>query len=255
MPDPGYAGIGTSQLTPAAAGSGPAGVTTAGMNAAIAAAVGALPAAGITAAQAAAIADAQAAAAIAAQVPPLIPKATAMRMFSQNSVQSGDTLTATTAAEQTYASQYTIPANSLVVGQVIHVHGNGVYTTPTVNLVSQRARLRLGGATLVDSAAQLFPISLASCRYEFYMHFIVRSLGAAGTVEASGRLIFATSLTSAITILCGPSGTTAGDTGNPVTIDTTKDNLLTLSCQFGAAQSGNSNSLRELSAHTMKPAT
>lgn len=196
---------------------------------------------GQTAAQVAAIADTA-----------VSTKVTSARLYTQTTVMPGDTVSATTTAEQTFTSGMTIPAGSLAVGQSVILKGAGTYTTTAVLPPSQRARFRLGGALLVDAAAQMFPVSLAACRYRFEIQFIVRSLGTSGTVEAFGELTFATSLTTAIVVLCGPSGT-AGDAGNPVTVNTTVDMPLALSCQFGSVLGGNSNSLRQLSIHTLKP--
>lgn len=184
----------------------------------------------------------------------LLSKASSSRLYTQVAVMPGDTLTASTTAEQTFQSGMVVPGNTAVVGQAFIMKGAGTYTTNAVLPPTQRARARLGGSLLVDAAAQMFPVSLASCRYRFEIQFIVRSLGTSGTVEAFGELTFATSLTTAIVVLCGPSGV-AGDAGNPVTVNTTVDMPLTLSCQFGAVLAGNANSLRQLSVHTLKPVT
>lgn len=181
-------------------------------------------------------------------------KSTSSRLWSQMTPLTGDTLAASTTAEQTYASSFTVPANSLVVGQSIIIKGSGVYTTSALLPPTQRARVRLGGQILVDAAAQSFPISLASSRYMFDVHCIVRSLGVNGTVEAFGQLVFATSITNAVTVLAGPSGV-VGDAGNPVTVDTTQPLPITLSCQFGGVLGGNSNSMRQISVHTLRPVT
>ncbi len=181
-------------------------------------------------------------------------QSTSQRLYTQMVPQAGDTLSATTTAEQTYASTFTVPANSLVVGQSIIIKGSGVYTTSALVPPTQRARVRLGGQVLVDAAAQMFPVALASSRYMFDVHCIVRSLGVNGTVEAFGQLVFATSITNAITVLAGPSGV-VGDAGNPVTVNTTQPLPITLTCQFGAVLAGNSNSMRQISVHTLRPAT
>lgn len=179
---------------------------------------------------------------------------TSSRLYTQTTVMPGDTLYATTTGEQQFTSGMTVPANSLAVGQSIVMKGAGTYTTTTLLPPTQRARVRLGGNLLVDAAAQMFPVALAACRYRFDIQFIVRSLGVNGSVEAFGELTYATSLTNAIVVLAGPSGT-AGDAGNPVAVNTTVDLPLTLSCQFGAVLAGNQNSLRQLAVHTLRPVT
>lgn len=181
-------------------------------------------------------------------------RTTSSRLYTQTMVMPGDTLTATTTNEQTFTSGMTIPANSLVVGQSVILKGAGTFTTTALLPPTQRARVRLGGNLMVDAAAQSFPISLSACRYRFDVQLIVRALGVNGTVEAFGELTYATSLTNAIVVLAGPSGN-VGDSGNPVTVNTTIDLPLTLSCQFGAILGGNSNSLRQLAIHTLRPVT
>lgn len=182
-------------------------------------------------------------------------KSSSSRLFTQMMVAPGDLLTATTAAEQMYATSYTIPANSLIVGQELHVKGAGLYTTQALAAPSQRARLRLGGQTMVDSGPQNVLLSLTAARYVFDIRLLVRAVGQAGQIEAFGLLHFATSLATTVPVLGGPSGT-FGDAGNPVTVDTTQDMPLQLSCTFGFAStpaSANTNQMRQLSVHTLKP--
>lgn len=182
---------------------------------------------------------------------------TSSRLYTQMTVQAGDTLSASTTSEQAFASGYTIPANTLVVGQTIIVKGGGVYTTSALAPPTQRARLRAGnvgtGPVLVDAGAQSVLLSLSAARYVFEMTAIVRAVGVAGSIEAFGRLEYATSLGAAVPVLCGPSGT-LGDAGNPVTVDTTQPIALTLTCTFGAVLGGNQNSLRQLVIHSLRPA-
>lgn len=177
---------------------------------------------------------------------------TSSRLYTQPVPVAGDTLTASTTAEQPFASSYTIPANSLTLNQSIRVTGWGIYTTPALSVVTQRARLKAGTATLVDSGPQLFPVSLSALRYKFTLDLMVRAIGVNGSIEAMGELVFATSITAAITVLSGPSGA-ASDAGNPVTTDTTQPIPLTLTCTFGAALAGNSNSLRQMAVSTLRP--
>jgi hypothetical protein len=177
---------------------------------------------------------------------------TSSRLYTQMTPLAGDALTASTTAEQPFASSYTIPANSLTVGQSLHVRGAGVYTTSAILPPTQRARLKAGGVTLVDTGAVGVVIALSAARYMFDMTMIVRSIGVNGSVEAFGRLDFATTLTGVQTILAGPSGA-VGDSGNPVTIDTTQPLTISLSTTFGNVASGNANSLRQLSIHSLRP--
>lgn len=176
---------------------------------------------------------------------------TSQRLYTQPAVQTGDTLTATTTTEQPFASGMTVPANSLVVGQSITVKGTGVYTTSTLTPPTQRARLRVNNILMVDTGPLTFPVSLTAYRYWFELQFIVRATGTTGAVEASGKLDFA-NLTGVTTVIAGPNGS-GGDTGNPITINTTVDMPVALSVQFGAVLTGNSSSLRQLTMSSLKP--
>lgn len=178
---------------------------------------------------------------------------TSSRLWTMPSVQAGDTLVATTTSEQFYASGYVIPANSLTVGQSLTFKGSGIYTTTALLPPTQRARLRLGGQTMVDSGALSFPVSLSALRYWFEIQMVVRAVGASGAIESVGRLDFATSLSAALTVVGGPNGL-ASESGNPVTVDTTQPLPVQLSCTFGAVLAGNQNVLRQASLHSLRPA-
>lgn len=178
---------------------------------------------------------------------------TAMRLYTQSAVHTGDTLTATTTAEQFYASpSYSIPANTLMVGQSLHIKGSGVYTSSPILAPTQTARLWLGTAKMIDSGPLTFPVNLTTCRYTFDITMIVRATGTSGAIESYGQLTFATSLITAIPVIGGPSGT-ASDTGNPVAVNTTVDLPVRLSCQFGSATAGNANSMRQIVINSFKP--
>lgn len=180
--------------------------------------------------------------------------ATSQRLYSQMTPLAGDTLSAGTTAEQPFASNYTIPANSLVVGQELVMRGAGVYTSSALAPPTQRARLRTGasGPVFIDSGPVGVLLSLTSARYMFSMHLLVRSLGVNGTIEAFGRLEFAQTLSAATVVLCGPSGAVT-DAGNPVTVDTTQPIPLVLTTTYSYAAAGNSNSMRQISLSTLRP--
>ncbi len=192
-------------------------------------------------------------ASIAAQVAAMMPPATSRRIWSQASVQAGDFVTATTTAEQTFASRGQAPG-PLVVGEVLRLHGTGIFTTSTLVAPTQRARIRwgVGGPVLVDTGDLGMILGASAGRYWFDCQFVVRSIGTTGSVEAFGRIEFSNALFSTTAALVGPSGQYS-DTGNPVTVDTTQPMDLPFSVRFGSVTPNNSNSLRTSVLHDLRP--
>ncbi len=194
-------------------------------------------------------------ASIAAQAAAMMPPATSRRIWSQMSVQPGDIATATTTAEQTFTSRGQAPG-PLVVGEVLRLHGTGIFTTSALAPPTQRARVRWGngGPVLVDTGDLGLILGATAGRYWFDIQIIVRSIGTTGTVEAVGRIEFSNALFTTSTALVGPSGQYS-DTGNPVTVDTTQPMDLPFSVRFGGIATGNSNSLRTSVLHDLRPVT
>lgn len=214
--------------------------------------------AGQTAEQVTAAAQKAASDAVNAQVPALLlAKATSRRVWSQMSVQTGDTVNAATTNEQPFTSRGQIPG-PLVVGEVLRLHGGGTFTTSSLLTPTQRARIRwgVGGPVLMDTGNLAPLIGAAAGRYLFDVSLIVRSIGTSGTVEAYGSIKYANALFGTTEALCGPSGVFS-DAGNPVTVDTTQLLDLPLSVTFSAttATTTNTNTLRWSVLHDLKPVT
>lgn len=190
------------------------------------------------------------AAAVAAQI-----KSSKGTTYTQKTLKAGDTVQASAGTtEQYFASQYSIPANSLAVGDTINIQGGGVFSTTSLG-PNQRPRVRLGGVAVVDAGSLMLVLGQSNLRWRFNVILTVRSIGATGTVESTGNLFFNNATNGASAVYTAGPDPTAGALGNPVTVNTTNALTLALSTQFSAAMTGNSTSLRQLTVTVSKAGT
>lgn len=157
--------------------------------------------------------------------------------FSNVSVPGGNTV-ANTTSETAFASNFTIPANSLAVGQVIRVKAFGVYSTDTISAGNITLRVKFGSTTLCATAALTNVVSLTNQGWTLDALLIVDTTGATGTVEAQGMAFLTTAINTAMN-----AGMTNTST---VVVDTTANQTVQISVQWSAASANNSIVLRQL---------
>jgi hypothetical protein len=133
------------------------------------------------------------------------------------------TLFGTLVGSKTFAA-----ASFFVVGKKTPVEAWGVFGTTATP--TGRFRLKLGATTIIDSTAITLPNTVTNMWWHFKGTITCRSVGASGTVIASGVVYYG----AAGTLLHMPMVATAA-----VTVDTTASQILDLTFQWGASDALN----------------
>jgi len=130
--------------------------------------------------------------------------------------------------------QLSLPAGYLYIGQRIRLIGYGIFsTTGTPNLTLGGYYGGVAGTALATTGAVATGSAAASWPWRLQLEIYVRSLGASGTVWVNGLVFLGTSLT-ATSALWIPNSQT-----QPVTINTTTANALTIGATWGTASASN----------------
>lgn len=163
-------------------------------------------------------------------------------VYANTSVPGGNTIANTGGGTETaFASTYTIPANSLTVGQVIRLRTRGVYSTALV-APTIIGRVRFGGVagTLLITTGTVSALVGASSNlgWQADISITVNTIGGTGTMEVQGNLLFATAATAALTII--PVNLAA------IAVDTTSPSDLVMTVEWGTASVDNTITLRQM---------
>lgn len=157
-------------------------------------------------------------------------------VYANTDVPGGNTV-ASTAAETAFTSSYTIPAGTLGAGDVVVVRLTGLYGTnavpPTLTL-----KLKLGSTTMLSSGALTTVGAITAGGWTSDAHFVCQTAGASGTIEAQAFAEFSTAATTALTVNIKNSAA--------ITVDTTVDEALTVTAQWGTSDAANTITLREM---------
>jgi hypothetical protein len=140
----------------------------------------------------------------------------------------------TTLTDISPAPQCVLPANYLYAGQRLRITAYGIYSstgTPTLLLGGYYGGV--AGTLLAATAANAVASGAASDPWQLYLDIYVRSTGSSGTVWCNGLVNVGSSLTG-VTTYTIPSSQT-----QPITINTTTANALTVGAQWGTANSAN----------------
>lgn len=165
--------------------------------------------------------------------------------WAQSSVQGGDTVSGTT-SETIFASKpNTIPADGLVVGDVLRFLCSGIFSTQTLAVATFTLRVKLGTTDIMTvSGLSVGALALTNSPWVMTGELHVRSIGGSGSVEGSGS---ATLGTGAITQIASLVSSVS-----PVTIDTTADMQLQISAQMSNLTAGNSITLRRFMVEKLR---
>jgi hypothetical protein len=140
----------------------------------------------------------------------------------------------TSATDISPAPQLTLPAGYLYVGQRLRLVGYGIFsTTGTPNLTLGGYYGGVAGTLLAGTGTVATGNNAASWPWRLQLEIYVRSLGASGTVWCNGLVSLGTSLT-AMSQLWIPNSQT-----QPITINTTTANALTIGATWGTSSSSN----------------
>lgn len=157
---------------------------------------------------------------------------------------SVSTVSATT-TETAFANvTVTLPANYLQIGKTIRIKLWGLQTSSS-SPSTIRVRCRYGGVSgtiLVDTGTVTPTASLANALTIIDVIITCITIGTTGTVEVQGMITW-NSNAAPTNRGMGTGGTGAGNTG-VITINTTTQNDLVITCVFGATTTGNSLAIR-----------
>jgi hypothetical protein len=161
-------------------------------------------------------------------------------IYSTTSIPAGDTFTSGTGGTKVFASTYTIPANSLLVGDVIRLKARGVFTIGSSGVAWDMA-IKFGATTMIDTGTFTLPINQTNRGWEFEADFIVQTPGSGGlgSIEAQGKATFVTVGGGTFSVDPNPANVA------PIAIDLTIAQAITLTW-LGNVTAGNSITLREL---------
>lgn len=166
-------------------------------------------------------------------------------VYSDGTVPAGNTV-ANTVAETTFTSQYTLPAGTLAVGDVIRLFVSGVYSTnvvaPTIT-----TKIKIGSVVVATSGAITAIAAVTNGGFTGYCDFIVTNAGASGTGESQGYMEYATAATTALSVNLANTAAISG-------IDFTTNQTMTMTVQWSAANAANTVTVRQASVYVGKVA-
>lgn len=142
-------------------------------------------------------------------------------LYTQTSIQAGDTLSGTSAANPAFASIATIPANFLQVGTVIELNAFGSMVTASGEQATPALFLD-GGNAMTNWGRVYFNAIATAVGWRVNGQLICRTTGASGSAEIQCWADINNGTASNQTVACGydfPNTAT-------VTIDTTKSHTL-----------------------------
>lgn len=164
-------------------------------------------------------------------------------IYTNVTMKPGDTV-ANTGVETNFASNVTLPANTMVVGKTYRIEFMGKYTTPILLPPSTIAKVKLGNVAIVTTPELANIVGATDLAYQGTVLITVISTGVTGSVRAGGQVNFSTALLDTRTVVV-PQMLTV--------IDTTVDQVLQLATKFGGTGAGNSNSLTSIHIYESRP--
>lgn len=140
----------------------------------------------------------------------------------------------TTLTDISPAPQLVLPANYMYGGQRFRIEAYGIHsTTGTPTLLLGAYYGGVAGTLLAATAANATASGAASYPWQLRLNIRVATIGSSGTVWCSGWAKVGSSLT-ALTEYALPSSQT-----QPITINTTTANALTIGAQWGTSSASN----------------
>lgn len=132
-----------------------------------------------------------------------------------------------------FSTNFSIPANSLVTGNPIHVNAYGYYSTDSSSAGTATLDIRFGSTTILSTGAITLTTSVSNGGWLFRAILTPRSVGSSANLRANG----------AITV---SSTTTALSNHGDVSVNTTTANTLQIRLTLSVADSDNSFTLEQL---------
>lgn len=173
---------------------------------------------------------------IAWDLPPTGGGGTGALIYADGTVPGGNTVV-NTSTETTFASSKALVTGQLASGNVIRFTAAGTYSTdaspPTLRL-----RVKLGGTTILDTGAVTTTASLTNRGWKVEGALIITTSGASGQIEAQGLGTFSTGAAAGIQVFTPNTAKVAADLGG--------NRSLTITAQWGTADSDNTITLRQM---------
>lgn len=161
--------------------------------------------------------------------------------FVNTSVPAGNTI-ASTNAETAFSSTYTIPANTLKIGSVIKMKLFGIYGT-TLVAPTLTGKIKIGSTVVLNTGALSAVAGLTNSGWFADALVSINSIGSNGSFEVQGFAEFATAATAGLNVNVANAA--------PFTIDSTLDQILSITATWSAANSANTITLRQLAIETI----
>ena len=154
--------------------------------------------------------------------------------YAETTQPAGNTVANTVIASE-FASQVTIPANFLQVGNIITVRAFGVFSTdvaaPTLTL-----QVRLDTTTILTTGAVTVTASLTNVGWNVEALIAIRASGAGGSIESQGIATLGTAVASSIGVGMVNTASTA------IALNTAR--LVNMTAKWGTASANNTITLR-----------
>ena len=152
-------------------------------------------------------------------------------LYSNTTIPAGNTSTST--SETTLTSSYTIPANTLVAGDVVVVRLAGVYSGTVLPNIT--GKVKFGSVTMLTTGSIPGLVTGTNLAWWAEGRFIVQSTGVSGSIKANATLQFASAATAALNILLSSTST----------VDTTVTEAITVTVQWGMGGTGQTITMEE----------
>lgn len=174
------------------------------------------------------------------------PVSPAQVVFAQTVVQAGDRI-ANTSSTTLFATKYTIPANTMVAGQMIKISASGEFGTPLVaSRTFDSLQFAFGGSLFVGVGSKTpSGVNIVGATWTFVGVIICVTDGPSGTIEGSGLWTFADNTAANLN-----DQVWANATDTPFSLDTTIDNDITLGVRYFTADPANFIQMRHLTVVT-----
>jgi hypothetical protein len=141
----------------------------------------------------------------------------------------------TTLTDISPAPQIVLPANYLFIGQRLRITASGVFgNTGTPTLLLGVYYGGVGGTLLAATAANATASGVTAIPWQLFCDIYVRGAGSSGSVWCNGQVTLSTTLAGAANFYNLPTTQT-----QPIGINTTTANALTVGAAWGTANSSN----------------
>jgi hypothetical protein len=164
----------------------------------------------------------------------LIPPRSVGLLYSNATVGSA---IANTTSETAFASAYTIPANSLKVGDVLRIKLWGVYSTAAV-APTITGKIKFGSTVMLNTGALTSVALVSNGGWFMDASFVVQAIGGSGSIDAQAYAEFSTAATTGLSVNVANTA--------PITVATNAAQAITATVTWSLASASDSITLRQM---------